>query len=590
MDQDTVWLPRVGFALTPPMEGVADFTGIGGSFRVESVADLPWNGWQLCYGISGNIRTEYALNGYLFSSELYPLKDEYRISKAQMTNLKYPYFEYSPALSRFLESFGYYRDPTRIIDPLRWEASTDKFLKLLEDNLNYAHYVGHPAFDNLIRAGEDIQGFYKSLAFYESRGTPTLRKDMLLSMRNTLTNTLLESLPAIVEKNNRGGASSMIPSQGPDQYIEDPKQGVKPINIEKQEDTRYMKYCDGVTGNYHIPEARGFVGNLLYKNRKKMRGASQRLNQHRLLWPENLALMVPNVFRWAEILGLGQITACVTLFRFEDPQGIPLNQFRVEILLSFIYDNSTNNKVPVPLRLNFSRRLYTYKTTPAQRRAVFTGIEKHLNKRFVDYFWEGKGRGVPAARLVFEQVAVETIPAQEKQNSSDFIREKVTLELNNMRQTIKADLKKNTLSAQVELVDEIRASLQTIGYLSILPQVKDSKSYFQIVNSMDKVGLPTLEQVIDWILVDNLSAQQAEQRLSDIGQSFEDMLGDLVAPENLETKPSFNTSVDYTLDKLHYYYRFWRSQNEAPEEMEPRSMMDENKNHRHGLDSLSIAN
>jgi hypothetical protein len=40
--------------------GVADFTGIGGNFRVESVAGLPWNGWQLCYGISGRIRLEYA--------------------------------------------------------------------------------------------------------------------------------------------------------------------------------------------------------------------------------------------------------------------------------------------------------------------------------------------------------------------------------------------------------------------------------------------------------------------------------------------------------------------------------------------------
>ena len=44
----------------PPSAGVAEFTGIGGSFRVESVAGLPWNGWQLCYGISGRIRLEYA--------------------------------------------------------------------------------------------------------------------------------------------------------------------------------------------------------------------------------------------------------------------------------------------------------------------------------------------------------------------------------------------------------------------------------------------------------------------------------------------------------------------------------------------------
>ena len=40
--------------------GVAKSAGIGGSFRVESVAGLPWNGWQLCYGISGSFRVEYA--------------------------------------------------------------------------------------------------------------------------------------------------------------------------------------------------------------------------------------------------------------------------------------------------------------------------------------------------------------------------------------------------------------------------------------------------------------------------------------------------------------------------------------------------
>ena len=43
------------------MRGVADFTGIGGSLRVESVAGLPWNRWQLCYGIGGRLRLEYAV-------------------------------------------------------------------------------------------------------------------------------------------------------------------------------------------------------------------------------------------------------------------------------------------------------------------------------------------------------------------------------------------------------------------------------------------------------------------------------------------------------------------------------------------------
>ena len=28
---------------------------------MESVAGLPWNGWQLCYGISGRLRAEYAI-------------------------------------------------------------------------------------------------------------------------------------------------------------------------------------------------------------------------------------------------------------------------------------------------------------------------------------------------------------------------------------------------------------------------------------------------------------------------------------------------------------------------------------------------
>ena len=76
MDQDTVWFPRVEFALTSPMEGGADFTGIGGGFRVESVADLPWNGWQLCYGISGNIRTEYAVITPVFQKKNYVILEE----------------------------------------------------------------------------------------------------------------------------------------------------------------------------------------------------------------------------------------------------------------------------------------------------------------------------------------------------------------------------------------------------------------------------------------------------------------------------------------------------------------------------------
>jgi len=49
-------------SLCPPVRGAADFTGIGGSFRVEFVAGLPWNGWQLCYGIGGRLGPEYAPN------------------------------------------------------------------------------------------------------------------------------------------------------------------------------------------------------------------------------------------------------------------------------------------------------------------------------------------------------------------------------------------------------------------------------------------------------------------------------------------------------------------------------------------------
>src|SRR5262252_4569005 len=33
----------------------------GGKFAVEGVAMLPWNRRQVCYGIGGNFRTEYAL-------------------------------------------------------------------------------------------------------------------------------------------------------------------------------------------------------------------------------------------------------------------------------------------------------------------------------------------------------------------------------------------------------------------------------------------------------------------------------------------------------------------------------------------------
>ncbi|SEK98372.1 phosphoenolpyruvate carboxylase, partial [Ectothiorhodospira marina] len=31
-----------------------------GSLAVESVAAFPWNGWQACRGISGNLAPEYA--------------------------------------------------------------------------------------------------------------------------------------------------------------------------------------------------------------------------------------------------------------------------------------------------------------------------------------------------------------------------------------------------------------------------------------------------------------------------------------------------------------------------------------------------
>ena len=41
--QDSVELSRVRIAPNPPVRGVADFTGIGGSLRVESVADFVWN-------------------------------------------------------------------------------------------------------------------------------------------------------------------------------------------------------------------------------------------------------------------------------------------------------------------------------------------------------------------------------------------------------------------------------------------------------------------------------------------------------------------------------------------------------------------
>jgi hypothetical protein len=34
----------------------------GGSFALEWVATFPWNGWQLCRGLGGNLRLEYALD------------------------------------------------------------------------------------------------------------------------------------------------------------------------------------------------------------------------------------------------------------------------------------------------------------------------------------------------------------------------------------------------------------------------------------------------------------------------------------------------------------------------------------------------
>ena len=34
---------------------------MGGNFAMDSVATFAWNGWQLCRGMGGNFRVEYAL-------------------------------------------------------------------------------------------------------------------------------------------------------------------------------------------------------------------------------------------------------------------------------------------------------------------------------------------------------------------------------------------------------------------------------------------------------------------------------------------------------------------------------------------------
>jgi hypothetical protein len=56
-----------------PQRGVADFTGTGGSFRVESAAGLPWNGRQPCAGISGRLGPEYARYPSRGSLRYFPL-------------------------------------------------------------------------------------------------------------------------------------------------------------------------------------------------------------------------------------------------------------------------------------------------------------------------------------------------------------------------------------------------------------------------------------------------------------------------------------------------------------------------------------
>jgi hypothetical protein len=45
------WVIRVNRSGFSPPQGVAGFTGIGGSFRMEWVAALPWNQWQVWSGI-----------------------------------------------------------------------------------------------------------------------------------------------------------------------------------------------------------------------------------------------------------------------------------------------------------------------------------------------------------------------------------------------------------------------------------------------------------------------------------------------------------------------------------------------------------
>jgi hypothetical protein len=42
---------RVNHSAWSPPQGVAGFTGIGGSIRMEWVAALPWNRWQAWAGI-----------------------------------------------------------------------------------------------------------------------------------------------------------------------------------------------------------------------------------------------------------------------------------------------------------------------------------------------------------------------------------------------------------------------------------------------------------------------------------------------------------------------------------------------------------
>ena len=77
---------------TNPVKGWQLWTGMGGSFAVESVAAFVWNGWQACGGIGGRFQPEYAFPSF---ATLWPKKERRRVALLEVRECLYKQFAQS---------------------------------------------------------------------------------------------------------------------------------------------------------------------------------------------------------------------------------------------------------------------------------------------------------------------------------------------------------------------------------------------------------------------------------------------------------------------------------------------------------------